>query len=59
MAHCGSEAELAAFLCQLAPEYVQYASAMWRQGIKTPQQLATSGEPRYLACDVLEMQTVT
>ena len=56
MARFGSEAELAAFLSKLDPDYAQHALALWllQKGIRTPQQLANLSEPHYLACDVPE-----
>ena len=53
MARFGSEAELAAFLGKLDPDYAQYAPALWQEGIKTPKQLSNFSEPHYLACHVL------
>ena len=54
MARFGSEAELAAFLSNLDPDYAQYAPALWPKGVRTPTQLSSFSEPHYLACDVLE-----
>jgi hypothetical protein len=54
MARSGSEAELAAFLGKLDPDYAQYALAWWQKGIRTPQQLADFSEPHHPACDVPE-----
>ena len=45
MACFGSEAELAAFLGKLDPDYAPHALKLW-QGIRTPQQLADFSEPQ-------------
>ena len=54
MARFGSEAELAAFLSKLDPDYAHYAPALWLKGIKNTKQLSNFTEPHYLACNVLE-----
>ena len=54
MARFGSEAELAAVLSKLDPDYAQYAPELWPKGIRTPKQLSNFSEPHYLACNVLE-----
>ena len=52
MARFATEAELKVFLGKLDDDYVEYASALWHEGIKTPRQLANFTEPHYLACNV-------
>ena len=44
MARFGSEAELAAFLGELDPNYAHYAAALWQKNIRTSQQLARATE---------------
>ncbi len=54
MLRFANEAEMMNFLGKLDPDYEQYTSALWPQGIRTPRQLADFSEQRYLECGVLK-----
>ena len=55
MARFASEAELATFLGRLDPDYSQFASTLWQQGVKTASQLANARESILLACGLSEL----
>ena len=55
MARFASEAELETFLGKLDPEYGQYASAVWQNGVRTAHQLANARESILLSCGLPEL----
>ena len=55
MARFASEAELGTFLSRLDPEYSQFASALWQDGVRTVHQLANAREPILLSCGLPEL----
>lgn len=52
MAHFASEAELKGFLGSLDPDYGQYASALWQNGVRTARQLASADKEDLVAAGV-------
>ena len=52
MARFASEAELETFLGKLDPDYGQYASAVWQNGVRTAHQLANADKEDLLAAGV-------
>lgn len=50
MARFADEAELKQFLCALNSEYAQYASSMWKKGIRTAHHIANARELILLSC---------
>ncbi len=55
MARFASEAELETFLGKLDPDYAQYASAVWQNGVRTAHQLANARESILLSCGLPEL----
>ena len=52
MARFASEAELETFLGTLDPDYGQYASVVWRNGVKSAHQLANADKEDLVAAGV-------
>ena len=52
MARFASEAELETFLGRLDPDYGQYASAVWQNGIRTAHQLENADKEDLVAAGV-------
>ncbi|DBB05235.1 TPA: hypothetical protein ACH3X3_010474 [Trebouxia sp. C0006] len=52
MARFASEAELETFLGKLDPDYGQYASAVWQNGVRTAHQLANADKEDLVAAGV-------
>ncbi|DBA88518.1 TPA: hypothetical protein ACH3X2_004994 [Trebouxia sp. C0005] len=52
MARFASEAELETFLGRLDPDYGQYASAVWQNGVRTPHKLANADKEDLVAAGV-------
>ena len=52
MARFASEAELESFLGRLDPDYGQYASALWQNGVRTAHQLANADKEDLVAAGV-------
>ena len=50
MARFASDAELETILGRLDPDYSQFASALWQNGVRTAHQLANATEPILLSC---------
>ena len=55
MARFANEAELEIFLARLDPDYSQFASALWQNGVRTEHQLANAREPILLSCGLPEL----
>ena len=52
MGRFASEAELEAFLGRLDPDYGQYASLVWQNGVRTAHQLASADKEDLVAAGV-------
>ena len=52
MARFANEAELETFLGKLDPNYGQYASAVWQNGVRTAHQLANANKEDLVAAGV-------
>ena len=52
MARFASEAELETFLGRLDPDYGQYASAVWQNGVRTAHQLENADKEDLVAAGV-------
>ena len=52
MPRFASEAELETFLGRLDPDYGQYASALWQNGVRTGHQLANADKEDLVAAGV-------
>ena len=52
MARFVSKAELETFLGRLDPDYGQYASAVWQNGVRTAHQLANADKEDLVAAGV-------
>ena len=52
MARFASEAELETFLGKLDPDYGQYASAVWQNGVRTAHQLANADKEDLVAAGI-------
>ena len=55
MARFASEAELETFLGRLDPDYSQFASTLWQQGVRTARQLTNATKPLLLSCGLPEL----
>ena len=55
MARFASEAELESFLGRLDPDYSQFASSLWQNGVRTARQLANATKPLLLSWGLLEL----
>ena len=52
MARFANEADLETFLVKLDTDYGQYASAVWQNGVRTPNQLANADKEDLVAAGV-------
>ncbi|DBB05863.1 TPA: hypothetical protein ACH3X3_009872 [Trebouxia sp. C0006] len=55
MARFASEAELETFLGRLDPDYSQFASTLWQNGVRTARQLANATKPLLLSYGLPEL----
>ena len=55
MARFANEAELGTFLGRLDADYCQFASALWKNSVRTVHQLANAREPILLSCGLPEL----
>lgn len=55
MARFASEAELGTFLGRLDPDYFQFASTLWQNGVKTARQLVNATKPLLLSYGLPEL----
>ncbi|DBA92684.1 TPA: hypothetical protein ACH3X1_002895 [Trebouxia sp. C0004] len=55
MARFASEAELETFLGRLDPDYSQFASSLWQNGVRTARQLANATKPLLLSWGLPEL----
>ena len=55
MARFASVAELETFLGRLDPDYSQFASTLWQQGVRTARQIANATKPLLLSCGLPEL----
>ena len=55
MARFASQAELETFLSRLDPDYSQFASSLWQNGIRTARQLANATKPLLLSWGLPEL----
>ena len=55
VARFASAAELESFLCELEPDYAQYASALWQHQVRTPHHLANASKSLLLSWGLLEV----
>lgn len=55
MARFASEAQLETFLGRLDPDFSQFASVLWQNGVRTAHHLANTGEPILLSCGLPEL----
>ena len=53
MTRFASEAELEVFLRKLDPDYAQYASTLWQNGVRTTNQLANANKALLLIWGLL------
>ena len=53
MGRFASEVELNTFLGRLDPDYGQYASAVWQNGVRTAHQLANADKEDLVAAGVI------
>ena len=55
MARFAAETELETYLGRLDPDYSQFASALWRTGVRTARQLANATKPLLFSCGLPEL----
>ena len=55
MARFASQAELETFLSRLDPDYSQFASSLWQNGVRTARQLANATKPLLLSWGLPEL----
>ena len=55
MGRFASQAELETFLSRLDPDYSQFASSLWQNGVRTARQLANATKPLLLSWGLPEL----